>query len=440
MERFKTKLKKMNSEQIPRETIINIILYMTILIMPLIVVNVSSPRYVLGKLMFLYVAGFFLLVNLILDHKIKFKREHIIVLLFLATILISCIFSPYKVIAFFGTKERSEGFVTIAIYILLFIASSQYLKVTEKSINLILTIVNIHAIYGIFQFYGIDPIQKWALGYIEVSDSIGFLGNRIFFSMYILLFLVFSTFSYILKGKKKYLLTTIICGASFVCTLTRACYISFIIVFILGSILILKLKKKNALKRIIFLIIIFVTACTILNITSNGKIIGRINHTVTELNQMSNKNNETSTPISSSINSRYEIWKLYIQAFKDRPLLGTGPDTFISRLSDEYPLEYMNKYILTGEGADKAHNEYLEYATSCGIFTLIAYLILILCIIFKLFKNIKNDRNQIILSMIIAYLIQAFFSISLICVAPLFWILLGYATQITYEKTSKAEE
>ena len=440
MESFKTKLKKMNSEQIPRETIINIILYMTILIMPLIVVNVSSPRYVLGKLMFLYVAGFFLLVNLILDHKIKFKREHIIVLLFLATILISCIFSPYKVIAFFGTKERSEGFVTIAIYILLFIASSQYLKVTEKSINLILTIVNIHAIYGIFQFYGIDPIQKWALGYIEVSDSIGFLGNRIFFSMYILLFLVFSTFSYTLKGKKKYLLTTIICGASFVCTLTRACYISFIIVFILGSILILKLKKKNVLKRIIFLIIIFVTACTILNITSNGKIIGRINHTVIELNQMSNKNNETSTPISSSINSRYEIWKLYIQAFKDRPLLGTGPDTFISRLSDEYPLEYMNKYILTGEGADKAHNEYLEYATSCGIFTLIVYGALILCIIINLFKNIKNDKNQIILSMIIAYLIQAFFSISIIGVAPLFWILLGYATQIIYEKTSKAEE
>ena len=199
MENFKEKL---NGEQVPRETIINIILYMTILIMPLIVVNVSSPRYVLGKLMFLYVAGFFLLVNLILDHKIKFKKEHIIVLLFLATILVSCIFSPYKIIAFFGTKERSEGFVTIAIYILLFIASSEYLKVTEKSINLILTIVNIHATYGILQFYKFDPIQKWALGYIEVNDSIGLLGNRIFFSIYILFFLVFSTFAYIFKEKK----------------------------------------------------------------------------------------------------------------------------------------------------------------------------------------------------------------------------------------------
>lgn len=426
--------KKLNGEQVPRETIINIILYMTILIMPLIVVNVSSPRYVLGKLMFLYVAGFFLLVNLILDHKIKFKKEHIIVLLFLATILVSCIFSPYKIIAFFGTKERSEGFVTIAIYILLFIASSEYLKVTEKSINLILTIVNIHAVYGILQFYKFDPIQKWSLGYIEVNDSIGLLGNRMFFSIYILIFLVFSTFSYLLKGKKKYLITTIICGVSFICTLTRACYISFVFVFVVGSIAILKSEKKYIFKRIILLIIIFTSSCIILNITNSGKIIGRINHTVTELNQISNKNNETSTPISSSINSRYEIWKLYIRAFKDKPLMGTGPDTFISRLSDEYPLEYMRKYMLTGEGADKAHNEYLEYATSCGIFTLIAYLLLLGLIVIKLFKKRKEERCSIILLMILAYLIQAFFSISLICVAPLFWILLGYAVQITYEK------
>ncbi len=437
MENFKEKLKKLNGEQVPRETIINIILYMTILIMPLIVVNVSSPRYVLGKLMFLYVAGFFLLVNLILDHKIKFKKEHIIVLLFLATILVSCIFSPYKIIAFFGTKERSEGFVTIAIYILLFIASSEYLKVTEKSINLILTIVNIHAVYGILQFYHFDPIQKWALGGIGVDDSIGFLGNRMFFSIYILLFLVFSTFSYLFKGKIKYLLSTIILVSSLICTLTRGSYLAFILVFIIGIIMVLICKRKKILKRIAILLAIFVSTCLTLNITSDGRILGRINHTVDEVNQMVEKNKSETVTVqnkTSSINSRYEIWKLYIRAFKDKPLMGTGPDTFISRLSDEYPLQYAYKIMLTGEGADKAHNEYLEYATSCGIFTLIAYLLLLVLIVIKLFKKRKEENCIIILFMILAYLIQAFFSISLICVAPLFWILLGYAVQMIYEK------
>ena len=174
-----------------------------------------------------------------------------------------------------------------------------------------------------------------------------------------------------------------------------------------------------------------------LNVTSEGRILGRINHTVDEVNQMVEKKESETVTIqnkTSSINSRYEIWKLYIRAFKDKPLMGTGPDTFLSRLSEEYPLEYMYKYIITGEGADKAHNEYLEYATSCGIFTLITYLLLLSLIVIRLFKKRKEERFSIILLMILAYLIQAFFSISVICVAPLFWILLGYAVQITYEK------
>ena len=68
------KLKKLNGEQVPRETIINIILYMTILIMPLIVVNVSITRYVMGKFMFLIVADIFLLINVIRNGKFKLRK------------------------------------------------------------------------------------------------------------------------------------------------------------------------------------------------------------------------------------------------------------------------------------------------------------------------------------------------------------------------------
>ena len=41
-----------------KENIINFILYLIILIMPLIVINFSDyPRYVMGKVFFLYVAN-----------------------------------------------------------------------------------------------------------------------------------------------------------------------------------------------------------------------------------------------------------------------------------------------------------------------------------------------------------------------------------------------
>lgn len=445
MGELKEKLKSLNGRQITRVEIINMMLYATILIMPLIVEKLSNLRYSMGKLMFLYVIGIFLLINIlreiIKNKKLNLKKEHIVLLIFLLSILIVCILSPYKSRAFFGNFIRNEGFITILIYGLLFIASSKYLKITEKSLNIILGVGTIHGMYGILQFYHIDPIQKWVLGGIGVDDSIGLVGNRMFFSAYIILFLMISISIYIFNGKKINLIYSLILFSTLICTLTRSGWLSFLCVCIIGFFMII--RRKDCLKRVVVLVLTFSVIVFTLNITSDGRVLGRINHTIGEVNGLS-QNSEESTEeakddsdknivANASLNSRKEILKLYIQAFKDSPFLGTGPDTFNDRLADEYPLELWNKLTTTGEGADKAHNEYLEYATSCGIFTLISYLVLLVMIIYGLIKNIKNDKNKIILLTILGYMVQAFFNISVIGVAPLFWILLGYAVKVIYE-------
>lgn len=452
MGELKEKFESLNGRQITRVEIINIMLYATILIMPLIVVKVSKFRYSLGKLMFLYVVGIFLIINIfreiIKNKKFKFRKEYISLGIFLLTILIASILSPYKNIAFIGNAVRNEGFITIAIYVLLFIASSQYLKITEKSIDIIIGIGSLHGLYGILQFYHIDPIQKWALEAINADDSIGLLGNKMFFSAYITLFLVLSISLYIFKWKKRYLISSLILFSTLICTLTRSGWLSFLFVCIIGFFMII--RRKDCLKRVVVLVLTFSVIVFTLNITSDGRVLGRVNHTIGEVNGLS-QNSEESTEeakddsdknivVNASLNSRKEILKLYIQAFRDSPFLGTGPDTFNERLADDYPIEYLNKLINTGEGADKAHNEYLEYATSCGIFTLISYLILLEMIIYGLIKNIKDDKNKIILLTILGYMIQAFFNISVIGVAPLFWILLGYAVKVIYENNDLKEK
>ena len=350
------------------------------------------------------------------------------VLLFLATILVSCIFSPYKIIAFFGTKERSEGFVTIAIYILLFIASSEYLKVTEKSINLILTIVNIHATYGILQFYKFDPIQKWALNGISVANSIGTIGNRNFFSSYIVLFLSLSTALYIFKEKIIYLCYTLILFAGLVCSLTRGGWLGYgvVLVFIFIFSIISK-KRKSRILKMVAMAVCFIVIGGTLNSTTDGSVTGRVNNLKEQITTT-----DEEVKAKSSASSRVDILNMTLKAFKDRPLLGTGPDTLGNRLYDDYPIE-MNNHISTyGQSVDKAHNEYLEYATSCGIFTLISYLTLVIMIGIKLIKRRKEEKYIIILMPIIGYLAQAVTNISVPMVAPLFWILLGYAVQEIY--------
>lgn len=75
---------------------------------------------------------------------------------------------------------------------------------------------------------------------------------------------------------------------------------------------------------------------------------------------------------------------------------------------------------------DKAHNEYLQIAVTLGIPALIAYLIFLGMIIIPNLKYIfKQKYIFILLSIIGSYLVQAFFNISTIGIAPIFWLTLG---------------
>ena len=345
MGELKEKFKALNGRQITRAEIINMMLYATILIMPLIVVKVSVRRYSLGKLMFLYVVGIFLLINIFKDFfkgkKIRIKKEYVVLIIFLLSILIVSILSPYRMTAIFGNNIRNEGFLTICIYLILFFASCEYLKITEKSLDIILLIGSLHGVYGIFQFYNIDPIQKWILEEITTNHSYGLLGNRNFFSAYIVLFLVLALGRYILKGGTKNLIFSIILFSALICSLTRSGWLSILVVGVFGILFII--KRKECIKRALIILLVFVLSIFVLNVTSNGSVFGRVQHTRDEINLISEKdmNTEDSKNIASSINSRNEITKIYLKAFFDSPFLGTGPDTFNNRLMDDYTDELL---------------------------------------------------------------------------------------------------
>lgn len=89
---------------------------------------------------------------------------------------------------------------------------------------------------------------------------------------------------------------------------------------------------------------------------------------------------------------------------------------------DEY-VEFVNtKHAII----DKAHNEYLHIGATLGIPALICYLVFISLILLPKIKILlNNDTYFIICLVIISYLVQAFFNISTIGVAPVFWMILG---------------
>lgn len=425
MKEFKGKLKKINTRVYTREEIINVILYMVICLVPLIITS-SKYVYIEGKLAALYILGALALVFGFKKMIMPFYTEKKIALVFLITILIVSILSPVRVAAFTGSEGRGEGFIIIAIYVILFLLATRYLKINNKGINIIFTAASILSIYGIFQFYGIDPIQQSLFGRIVTEyGSISTIGNRNFLSNYICIFLFLSSAMYIFKKEKKYLFFGIIQFAGLICAMTRGGWLAFLVFSTVGLIFII--KRKDCLKRALILFTTFTMIFTCLSITSNNAIVGRVNDEGVV--------NEDGVVIKSS-NERLEILKISWTAFKDSPFIGYGPDTLRTRLIEEYPEEAIAHVLKYKNYIDKSHNEYLEYAVSCGIFTLISYLALIGFIIRGLIRDIGNDLNKILLLTLIGYLVQAFINISTIAVAPLYWIFLGYCVNTIYGKNT----
>ena len=122
-------------------------------------------------------------------------------------------------------------------------------------------------------------------------------------------------------------------------------------------------------------------------------------------------------------------WSEGFKLVKEYPILGAGADCVTKALynTTEPPK------LATGT-IDRPYNEYLYVAISRGILTLLAYLALLFFTIRKCIKSLKLFYSKssswidvAITTALVAYIVQAFFNMSSITVAPIFWLLLGLA-------------
>jgi len=107
---------------------------------------------------------------------------------------------------------------------------------------------------------------------------------------------------------------------------------------------------------------------------------------------------------------------------KRRGYTGTAEDGVGRKLS--YIAEIT--LILTDVYFDKAHNEYLQILICLGFTGLISYLALVGSSVTAALKRVTGNRRLLpFLGGAAAYLVQAFFNISVPITAPLLWVFLG---------------
>ncbi|KZL93395.1 O-antigen ligase family protein [Clostridium magnum] len=415
---------------------------------PLIINPFSSDLYSHPKILFVYVISGILAIF----HFIKYRNRGIqgqlgeyalVTYILLAGISTVLSVDPYQSVL--GAPKREEGFAAICCYIFIYFICSRYYKFSKEHLKYLVVSSFIISIYGICQYYGFEPLRK-VLGHTE---AIATIGHRNFMGSYITLIMPISIFAFVYSKKYIYLLLSCLLYLCMLCGYTRSAWLAF--VFYVCLLFYFFYKYKMSLKRFVTIIIIFFVITIGFNSINNNATLNRMLTIKSDgWSILTNSRDK-----ESAGSHRFFIWERGVQLLKDRPLIGSGPDTFGIVFMEKFTEDVVtpgsgfihikkdekgNVKSINVEKIDKAHNEYLHTAVTMGIPSLICYLIFIGGIILKAKNNIKNNIFIIpIFCSILGYLLQAFFNISVVGVAPVYWAILGITINFLKNNSSLQE-
>lgn len=382
---------------------------------------------------FLFIIGFFLIVLLIKRRKeLKFDKKDILLLIFFAIGIISTVFSIKLNKSILGQHNRHEGIIMIGIYMLIYYSAKNFFKYYKSFVPIALSLASILTILAIIQFYDIIPILK---NMYDARCANATLNNSNIFANFITIFVPMAFSIYILKGEKNNLFYNILFFTGMLISLARSAYLAFAVYTVFILIYIFKNKNKEYIKRFATLSICFVVLCGIVNYASNNRISKRGELMVKETYSMK----EGVTDKMGS--SRIYYWKVMLILISERPILGYGPDTVANAIAEVHPDIFKSFFKKTGGVIiEKAHNEWLQIAATMGIPAMLIYTVFIFLVLKdNLKKFTKNKVSFVFSTVIIGYLVQAVFNISVIAVAPIFWLILGLSENEKF-KTECLEE
>jgi tetratricopeptide (TPR) repeat protein len=464
--------------------------YSLFLFVPLLFSGSTSELFELNKMWVTYgitiVIGFAWFTKMILQKKIAIQRTplDIPLMLFFLSQIISTVISLDSHVSFWGYYSRfNGGLLSTITYILLYYAFvsnfATMASVVRKLLFLSLLSGTMVMLWGLPSHFGYDPTcfvfrgsfdtSCWTEAFKPTIRAFSTLGQPAWFAAY-LAFLLPLAMVFALKNpeleqhtskqapQQKYHKSTLgnltgkfwlyfsLTTLFFLCLIfadTRAGFIGFVVadIFLWGALFLKKLfTQKIFLKYLIvfhsmLLIGSFFFGTPIINLKDKltPKPQAPTPAAPASTQGETQQSGETVQPggikITDSGTIRLNVWRGAIDAWKAHPLFGTGVETFAFAYYPYKPAEHN----LTSEWDylyNKAHNEYLNYLTTTGIFGLGSYLSIIALFLFITIKYLwKNDHapfdNLLIMALVAGYisiLISNFFGFSIVIINLFFFM------------------
>jgi len=371
------------------------------------------------------IAMLFLLILLqyrkAINSLIRFDSINRTLLIYFMLLVVSLFFALDRELAIHGSPRREDGFRMMMVYFLLFLAArTGTISRTKFNVGIEISAA-ILSIYGIMQCYGLDPFPR---DFIRARWRTAFstFGNPNFFGSYLVLVIPIALDSFIRRRKDISGLVYSILIYALLCTRTRSAWIGAavaIVAYFVAGRLSTRYSRQDT-RRLICILMITFAVVHVLNALNNNAFVQR-SKSIYE-GALSVIRNEDPERAGSG---RIFIWKRVILLIRDRPLTGYGVENLRVPFAERFNEEVMAVFgrILY---FDKAHNEYLHIAVTTGIPSLIVYLSLVTKVLRVGFTRLReNDTYCPFVASVLGYLVQAFFNISVVSVAYMFWVFLG---------------
>jgi len=444
--------------------------YALFLLVPLIFTNNTSELFELNKMWLTWEVTLFIaaawFTKMILQRRILVQRTplDIPLLLFLLSQIISTVISLDSHTSFWGYYSRfNGGLLSTLTYVFLYYALVSNLTKTHVLTLLKISLVSglIVALWGLPSHFGKDPtcllfrgtldVTCWTEAFKPTVRIFSTLGQPAWMAAYLNILLPLSITMFLLakkqsslpekknqvasskyQGRNKnfilytlYFILTILFYLDLIFTNTRAGIIAFWIAnaFFWG---ILFMKRFFSTKVFLQLFVIVNLSFLIFNFFFGTTFAQLDRFTLPSLlsqtaatppaSATQETASATGIPTAGAFGGtdsgkiRRIVWRGAIDIWKANPLFGSGVETFAYAYYKYRPAEHN----MTSEWDylyNKAHNEYLNYLATTGIFGLGTYLALIGLFLFLVMKYLLYDRKRQQETLFIIALTAAFISI-----------------------------
>lgn len=348
-----------------------------------------------------------------------------------AVFLLASIFSTDPYFSFWGSPARAGGFVnfafyaTFAVFTFLIVRKEDWKKIWNFSIfiGIIVSALAIIQNYGLFSKIFV-PVS---------SQPPSTIGNPIMLGTYLLL-LFFITLSFALKEKRlAYKLFYFFCLALFFYVIliaeSRAAYLGLLVAALYFF---LSYPKKIKIIKIGIISVLIAVIGIVLYSNFSGQFPKFL-----EKNKLFQRV-EPQLSINKFLNdARFSAWKVGLQALKEKPVLGWGPENFQIGFDKYYDPSI--PHLGDSNWWDKPHNAFLETAITAGIPALFIYVAFFAVLFWELEKTKRKSEDmnaKIIISgvqaALIGYWVAIFFSFDNASTYILFFTLAGFSMHLIY--------